>query len=719
MKMRKIYLMVIVYAGMSLVSAFVQAAAKPNPTPSPGPAEKAATDKANALLTNARMHAQVEDYATAEKLIREAVTTDPNNPETRKAAERDWKEIIEKVKANKETEDEKTKSKQLAQLQEAERLLSEGKTDKASETVQNVLKETTDPNVIEKAKQISDKIHPYQFGLFNNALQRLYVVGGWAIDILLGILLLFLGYLLVQLLRWLWALIYRKKWLILEINDSSTRGIGELVIDSLRQLSAQGGGSVSAGLLALERPQFPSLVHLLPAQVDVDPTPAIEALNLQIGAVNIGAFAKVLVALRKWINTSRSHITGRVITSESQVTVYLTRRSASGKTNLVSATCDGAVNVNADSTVAKAASYKMYYLIAKEQTKKEISIAEADAAEKLSEGLEQLRRYIYDQYTEGPQKAYEIFSHIRSEQPMLRVAYLYEGIALDLMERHDEAISRFDYLAEDDSDKQLKDKALYNKGISLFRKYTPQNLGDAIRVLSYLVSQEQNLAAHPIKALAEAAKANVIAHRPIFWQSILFGDRSRDDNVTRERKELASRWIDKWVSRVEEITESLEHVYKASKESKAWDAISSEQLHWAVFNARGNIYMNCANHFFVQPHRNGQEANMRNKYLEQAHAAFQKCLLILPAGVETLTNLSTVLLSLSRTVDARAYAEAAIKLNPNYEYAYYRKAQSWENENRTDKVVEVLRGFANIKKPNIPGFQDIYRKYAFDLARPL
>ena len=680
-------------------------------------ADKAAAEKAKAraLLISAEKHAQVEDYANAEKSILDAMATAPNDSEISREADSKWKEVLDNA-------NRKTRSKQLAQLEEADNLLSEGKFDKASETVQSVRKETNDPKVIRKAQELSDKIHPYRFGLFNIAQQRLYVVGGWVIDVLLVIVFLTLGYLLLRLLTWVWALKHQNKWLILEIIDGSGRGIGERAIDSLRRLSAEKRSSVSAGLLALERPQFPTVVHLQFAQVEVDPAPALDALNLQIGTVNVGAFAKGLLVVNKWINARRSHIAGRVVTSGTQVTVNLTRRRADGKSSLVSASCDGAGGADAGLIAANAASYQMYYLIAKEQTQKDVdtavSVAEAEVVEKMREGLEELRRYIYEQYTEGPQKAYEVFSHIRGEQPTLEIAYLYEGIALDLMERHDEAISRFDYLASLTEDDQLKAKAIYNKGISLFRKYTSPDLVHSIKVLSRLIRKERNLVADPIRALAFAAKANATAHRPIFWQEFIFGDRSRDDAVICQRKVKGRRWIEKHVNLVKEMTEKLKGVHRNSKEAEAWDDISREQLNWAVFNARGNVYLNCAINFFVPPYLDDEEEPEKHKeYLNNALHDLQQCQLILPPGVETLTNLATVLLFLSRTADARNYADAAIKLNPDYEYAYYRKAQSWDQENRPDKVVEVLKYFAKDRTPRIRRFIDLYGKYSIELAR--
>jgi tetratricopeptide (TPR) repeat protein len=85
--------------------------------------------------------------------------------------------------------------------------------------------------------------------------------------------------------------------------------------------------------------------------------------------------------------------------------------------------------------------------------------------------------------------------------------------------------------------------------------------------------------------------------------------------------------------------------------------------------------------------------------------------------VETLTNLGTVLIDLKRYDEARDYLRRANELNPNYEYAYFRMAESWDRRGRVDEVVKVLRSFAKGRTPRISGFDNLYQKYAVELAK--
>src|SRR5262245_11846415 len=80
---------------------------------------------------------------------------------------------------------------------------------------------------------------------------------------------------------------------------------------------------------------------------------------------------------------------------------------------------------------ADVASYKMYYLIAKDTTP-----LKAEAAQTLRTGLTQLREYISGGKATTPKKAealqaaFQALQNARIENPDLYEAYLYEGIAL-------------------------------------------------------------------------------------------------------------------------------------------------------------------------------------------------------------------------------------------------------------------------------------------------
>jgi tetratricopeptide (TPR) repeat protein len=358
-------------------------------------------------------------------------------------------------------------------------------------------------------------------------------------------------------------------------------------------------------------------------------------------------------------------------------------------------------------------------------------LKDAEEANKFRLGLKRLRQYLaYGKNSEELKKAYEIFRSVRDNMPSFEIAYLYEGIALDLLERHDEAITLFQYLKEHTLDKDLKEKAHYNEAVSRFRKYEAEELKNSIDLFDQLIVKvTAEFLKSPIKTFSLAGKANAVAHRPIFWQNIIFGDFisfKKDKEEFEKRKKEAKPIVERWQ---EEVLSAVDELLKISDETvnypEIWSDSIKKQLQWTICNAKGNIYLNIAAKFFVLPHisnskENGKEDKIdlekeREKYLKTALSEFNQCQMLLNPGVETLTNIATVNLNLSNYNETRDYCQRAIELNPDYEYAYYRLAQSWEKEKeekqeeKEKKVIEVLDSFKGELK--IPGFVELYNKY--------
>ena len=103
--------------------------------------------------------------------------------------------------------------------------------------------------------------------------------------------------------------------------------------------------------------------------------------------------------------------------------------------------------------------------------------------------------------------------------------------------------------------------------------------------------------------------------------------------------------------------------------------------------------------------------DFRKACLGEAENLFLQSAKLFPAGVEALTNLATVASELGKFSQARGYAREAIALNPRYEYAYYRLAETWRKQNRPDKVVEVLQMFKNQRTPRIGEFLEMYKEH--------
>lgn len=724
--------------------------------------------KASALLENAQWYYGIKDYDTARKLILEALAAAPDDGQIRERAKSLWQTVTtaseaqqkadEESKKIKEAEEsQKTKNKLSAQLDEAKRLSEQGKNDSASETALGVLKETNEPELVEQAKGILKENQPSAGGLLRVVPQRLFVIGGWVLDILLAVLLVFLLLLLLLLYRrvrslykgYSWNQAYedwieanktprdffkyvrdrsRKygRWVFQGVEDKTGMGVAEAVVDSFTRMG-QTETSAYADLLQLERMKFQPLM-LEFSKDQVDPLPAFESLDLKIGGVSLGAIPKFFSSLRGWNDAKLLWIKGTAVAADGQITVSLTRRNPDDTTSTISAT-DSKSKI---SDLADKVTYMMYYSLTKESP-----ISEAEAANKLREGMSLLDQYVSGQDPKQLEAAYKVFRGIRIERPTFNKAYLYEGIALDLLEQHDEAIKRFRYLEENSSESDLVEKAKYNEAVSLFRSYRPQAFTDSIAILDTLIglpsdwyTQTANLkasldalAASPIKALAIATKANVIAHKPIFWKDYCNVPKGADQKARLDAKAAAKTTVDQWVSEVTAIAEQLEEVLKLATGEK-WDDASRQELKWAIENARGNVHLNYACNYLVSPHvASAGEPELRVQYLKLAYQYFQECEMILPPGVETLTNLATALLGLCRDDNSysydkvRAYLYRAKEANPHYEYADYRLAESWEQQGRIDEVVKILRAFAKEKTPTISGFRNLYSKYSLELAK--
>jgi tetratricopeptide (TPR) repeat protein len=671
------------------------------------------TRRAVTLLSKAKEDIQNNDYVKAKERAETALQIAPTGSQASTAAD----SLLQKVGSV---------AKHRALLAESQKLIDDYKFEDASKLIQQVLNESKDLGINTNAQNLLNQTHPTVLSRLIWGIQTHYASLKWAIvDIVLVGLLLLIIYLLVKRRRDNWTRKNCCRWMLLAIDDRSSMGVAEMIVDCLGRLG-EGRPSASVGLLRPETLQLPTIPELDIPTLDIDFSPVLEALPLEFHGISLATVAKAKTPFRNWFNSKRPWIKGMAFTVDSQVVVRLTARNRDGRTNTVTAIADK----GSASTAAESAAFKMYYLIAANK----LSAQDAEGAEHLRTALNLLGQYVSGRNPENLQKAYEAFRDARIQNPELEEALLYEGIALDLLEKHDEAIILFDHLLESTSNTTLKDKAIYNRAVSLFRKYEASCLDDVIKDFQKLSGSDgvytgktepqkkafvDKLVEAPIKALALAAEANAISVKPIFWKTYANVSKNADDlTIKRAREDTTfKKTVENWVEDVKAIADLLQEVLIRSKEKpEAWDARTVRQLQWARQNAIGNIYLDVAKYFITESAQSGDDKKLRADYLKLALEAYQECELLLPPGVETLTNMGTLLSELGKEEKARVYLDQAISLNRDYEYAYYRKAESWSHEHQTDKVLETLRSFRKVKKPKIREFIKIYQEYATDLA---
>jgi len=590
--------------------------------------------------------------------------------------------------------------------------------DKALAAADRVISAATNSAVLDRAAHIEEAARPSTLGHYWSKFLS------WLEGAAVALLLLAVLSGLLRLIRYLYAARHSADWLVEDIQDSTNLGAGAMAGASLlaahraRDLAQP----VSAGLLKLQALPLPSATALLLKNAP-DGAVGTAAANLKItvGAVDVGALVKFFQGLLPWFKSDLSRVSGSAFMIQGgtpKVFVRLTGQGPDGNTRTVAAGVEVSANTDAARAAAERAAFKMYYLIAMPKADE----AAANAAESLRDGLADLQSYIDGQDATKLAQALVKFEAVRTSFRGLWDAYLYEGVTLDLLERHDDAILRFDYVERNAKDAVLKQKAKYNLAVAHMRKYRPDDLQKACELFDELGQDPINVLQDPIKALARAGKANALSHYLIFWDSILHHRRATDDHERLERKVQGWDAVNGWMTQVDGIARDIDSYLRTIDDAvggqnaaSAWDDQARRQLEWAKLNAMGNCHLNFATGFCEPPWPPSLcDAQARQKQeLQVALDCFRRSEMVLRPGVETLTNVATTYIYMGRCGDARNYLNQAIRFNPSYEYAYYRMAQSWDRENRPLKAVDVLTQY---KAPaRIMEFKALFQKYQVPL----
>src|SRR5882724_2019296 len=633
--------------------------------------------------------------------------------------------------ATKKAEALKTR-KNLLLLDDAHRLQSEGSNALAQQAIVAVLKDTSDEKVVDKAKELLENNQPTTLAKLGLSQAILLKTASWWIDIVLGILILLALYAILRGARFVRSVTRRGTWRLDRVSETPGLGAADLIIESLGRWDSN-TPSLTSGLLKLERLQLPSIDWLKLAPASLDLADALKDLSVTVGGnlVKLSGIASAGKGIREWLNATSPTIEGKAIVSGSNLMVTLTARSADrnftvtesrrgkpagadpGAVPALSPTWTIASSPMPSTSpfspddiqgAAQAASYKIFYLISRAGS----TLPEAEAANSLREGLNQLWEHVSTQNPDKLEQASEAFRQARTRRDDFYEAYLYEGIALDLLSQHDEAIKRFEYLENEKRmrDRTLREKAIYNQAISLFRKYQYPTTRRAEAVLDRLIAEIPDAAAvSQIKSMALAAKASVVAQYPMYW-TVLAPESEESPISELERRKKIEDAVTYWIGEVAKLREGLERILETVKREGEWDRGTERQLEWAINNAWGSVHLNSAIYVYSSPdpeHDPPEWRKKRSEYLNTAYEAFQNCAMLLTPGVENLTNLAKVTFELGRFAQGCAYLEQVRKMNPSYEYAYFRLAKEWDKRHETARVVKILKSFQETQRtPVIP-----------------
>lgn len=623
---------------------------------------------------------------------------------------------------------------QLAQLDAVERLADGGQVEAAADQLGKLAPELKDPQVATRFISVSDMVERDQ----DDVAESLRTLWNWSLAALPFLVLLGLAW-LVRGALWLMLRKSTPKWRLTEVLDKTERETKELIAHHFSNWSQGRPSPAMSGLLTMEASAVPAYPSLDLDHDQFDISPDLETADVTIGGVSIKGWVGILPKLKRWFLPQPTAIKGfSYIDKKGSLCARLTtRRSEPGKNDTILSV--SAVVAESDEAatekVAEEVTFKMLYALSSGDEQA------AAAADELRKGLGYLRDYLSGVAEEGKpapwdrlEDARAVFERVRATQPESLEAHLYEGIALDLSEQHEDAVAHFDHVRDkteglqDEKSRLWHDQATYNGAVAHLRNlYGRASIDEAIGRLEAFIGDKPDYANRPILALAEATLADAWANRTIEWKSIQDAQLNLAEGATDGDKLAAVIGrhrvkVERSLDRLEKGLAPIQAALKARAGSKAGDAASkwddrfARQVDWAISAARADFNLYAATSLARQGDEN-------QAYMDLALAGLRKCEMLLPAGVETLSNLGTFYLTRGKDGDlatARHYFQRAIALNPTYEYAYYRLARAWEKENWREKVVATLKSCPI--PPRIPSFRNMFVRYyvepKFDYPRP-
>ena len=725
-------------------------------------------EKAKKAVADALEHLGQGEFSNAETDAAEALLLTPPGTSNRGEIKALVDRILELLR-------------QEAQLEVAQELIDAWEFDQARALLEPLIAKAGHPEILDRAEQLLESSRP---PWWKRALLALRTIGKWLLVLLPYLTVLALLSIAILARQW-WNRRRRGRWRFRTVDDTTSLGMGRLIAHYLNYWQDREESSSTNGLLLLEATGVPLSPHFSLAHTRVDIARELEDDPTSMGPVTVGFVAKVFGLLQRWFDPGYRQIQGNVyLLKDKWLTARLTarylpeggaRERVRDVTVVATAEQD---SPRAATEVAKEVAFKMLYSIASPQ-----GTDRSEQADQLREGLVKLSSYLA-----GPQPnqatkpwrdlhaARDLFAAVRVSWPDSLEAHLYEGMALDLLEHHEQAIQHFQHVKSraesraaslpDDSDERpelalMQQRAVYNEAVAQLRNlYGQEGINAAIRLIDQLTghrqdaedqgaeSTEPNLE-DPVVALALAVKADATAHRTLALSYLIEAHHEKVEHNERVKKhnETARMLINGIENDVLKITARLEAKLKEKKEQlqaeehsgerkpeedrshQGWNSQVLRQLEWSISNARADFYLYAAVNWDEHAVRTALGtpdyldahtlllataklgAPNREDLYAKAREALLKCELLLPPGVETLSNLGTLFLfqpdaDLRR---ARKYLRRVLELNPSYEYAHFRLAQTFEAEQRSDEVKEVLRECP--RRPGIPEFREMYRHY--------
>lgn len=538
-------------------------------------------------------------------------------------------------------------------------------------------------------------------------------LGEWSRDILPVVILLVGGGFVVLILRG--ASIARRRWgspdwrVILD-GDADDFGVvreWQMALASPKNVSVETSGLFNSAAVAT-----PQTLIVALADCGIDDarkaTDKLVATSPKIQGFEVSWILMALIWCRAWTQSPRRSLAASVRSADKSASLRVDVIDRHGRRLTVADATTWHEDKEAPAAIRRLAEHmaiRTSYLVGSLPTGQT-----PEGRIKLIDGVSQLNAYVNQQRTDALEQAAEMFAETRRMDPQDLHVTLYEGIARELLEDHDSAANLFQRVIEGAQEQSaLRTRARYNLAVSYLRRYTVASLVRAEELLDgptgVIVSRDTR--PPEMRYMARAALANVIAHKFIFWDQIEPHECGDFATWTEERKREKRDQLESWRKAIELIEKEVKAALQSQKQFKESPSLAA-QLEWLMANAKGNAHLCMAKH---AAQALGLADEARTTALEMALECFKLCEILVPAGVETLTNIATTLLELDRPSDALVYTRRARSLNPAYEYAYYREALAICRRDGDHICRTFLEEAARqLRKIGIPSFQNLFQK---------
>jgi hypothetical protein len=418
--------------------------------------------------------------------------------------------------------------------------------------------------------------------------------------------------------------------------------------------------------------------------------------DLTIAGVKLSVIPSTLAWLRWWFKSSGPTVSGSISHAKDSIIVTLNLRWGKQQVPIVGSCASDSNIVQRQELVDSVAFRCRIFIEQPRSLGTTVRIRESTKEDLFRTGSKALEGYANTGETTRRDQALNCFNQIIQLGDDFHEARFLRGAIMIFQGRQREAADEFRLIyksIEVDSDSELKrripdlgKRARYYEAVALSQLYRPDVLRRVDIRLAKLLGDEPPFEKSPVLAMAASLRVQCWTTQILFWQEIMGGGASEEEDKIRSKKKVCAGTLQSHVGAGYKLLDELERVVTSGNLPDAWTVQESSELLWSTTNFRGNLNLTQAIRFYVYPYVQSErdfERLRQRKLLESAKEAYVKCLESFPANVFTLLNLATVELFLGEYITCRDYCRRAQGLmphDPEDQYALLRSCGALDRE---------------------------------------